>query len=141
MPLEHCIDNVLAQQNEFDVRNQRYWFARVPPFVGFRRGERTTAGGDGTCFVGFPNGSSPMARILVDGEFIDLLPDTKANRPTNQTFLSADRRIRLQVTQVGTETTCVPAEEKSCGDYTYASITLTTPSRKSSVKAARYVGS
>jgi hypothetical protein len=141
MSMEHCIDEALMHEDESDPRNQRYWFPRVPPLVGYNKGERTTAGGDGTCFVGFPLAASNSARVNVNGKLIDVTVDAHSTQGNVQIYRSRANRVILTVTKTSSETTCDPNLEKSCGDYTYATIKLQQAGRTTFVKGARYVGS
>jgi len=139
---EHCVDMALQVESEMDPRNQRYWYPRAPPFIGFKKGERLGAGGDGTCLIGFPKATVNAARVSIDGQVVDLAPDTLQSVPhSKQIYTSEDRSIRLVITETGTESTCERGGESCCGIYTYATISLTRSGKTVSVKAVRYVGS
>lgn len=127
---EYCED---AKADLFT--DQRYWFPRVPPYVGYAKGEQTSAGGDGTCYLGFPKAKSKAAVIMLNGEIIKVSPNKQGS-----TFKSADGNIEVQIKITGFESTCEPDADKCCGDYTYATITVIRGKIKASVKAAQYSG-
>lgn len=141
LPNEQCIDTILQARDELATENQRYWFARVPPYVGYKKGERTTAGGDGTCYLGFPNAKSKSAVILVDGQVVQIVPQSQATERTVTKYKSKDGLTSVEVKVTGRESTCVPDEGKCCGEYTYATIKVIQGKRSTSVRAARYEGS
>jgi hypothetical protein len=141
LPNEECIDLVLQLKEELATQNQRYWYARVPPYVGFRRGERLMAGGNGTCYLGFPNAQSDIAHASIDGKVVQLVPQVSAAPDGSNTYKSKDGSVTVDVKVTGQETTCVPNEDKCCGDYTYATISVSRGGRSTSVKAVRYGGS
>lgn len=120
--------------------DQRYWFPRIPPFVGYTKGERTTAGGDGTCYLGFPNESSKSAVMLIDNQIVKLNPIRSDKRKVIEAYSSKDSNIVVEVWVTGYASTCVPSEDKCCGDYTYAQIVVTKGGTSSSIRAARYTG-
>ena len=120
--------------------DQRYWFPRVPPFVGYSKGEETTAGGDGTCYLGFPKEKSKSAVMLVDGQIVKLTPVRSGKPKVIEAYASKDFSVLVEVQATGYASTCVPSEDRCCGDYTYAVITVMKGKEKSSVKAARYSG-
>jgi hypothetical protein len=120
--------------------DQRYWYPRVPPFVGYSKGERTIAGGDGNCYLGFPKENSKSAVVMVDGQIVTVAPIRSEKRRIVEAYASKDGSISIEVMVTGYSSTCVPGADKCCGDYTYATIKVTKGDRTSSVKAARYAG-
>lgn len=140
LPNKQCIDMVLQAKDEFASENQRYWFARVPPYVGVKNGEPLMAGGDGTCYVGFPKASSDSAVVIVNGRVINVIVQTPSKEEAVTTYKSKDGHTVVVVRVTGAESTCDPGGEKCCGDYTYATITVSQGNKSVSVKAARYEG-
>ena len=119
--------------------DQRYWYPRVPPYVGYAKGEPLSAGGGGDCYVGFP-GTGADAIVKVDGEQVELRP-RQTNPPRGrQQYTSADGRVRVDIVVTGVETTCEPGADNCCGDYTFARITVSMGGRSASVRAVRYQG-
>lgn len=131
-----CVDASL--QNDLADENQRYWFPRKPPFVGFSKGEKTTAGGDGTCYLGFPNASKSSGIIQINNVIIEVHPEGTATEG-RLTFKSkaGDTHVVVQVT--GSDSTC--SGDSCCGDYKYATLTVTHKGKTVRLKAANYQGS
>lgn len=119
--------------------NQRYWYPRVPPYVGFGKGERTTAGGDGTCYIGFPDTEKLKALIRIDGHIVELRP-TRYRANATSRFQSENGKTVVVIRVRGASSTCSPNDDKCCGGYTYADITVQQGKSSATVKAARYVG-
>lgn len=113
---------------------QGYWYRRHPPLVGYAKGERLGAGGDGTCVLGFPD----VANILVDGRQIALPKRTGKNGKI--TYESADRKTKVILVITSSETTCVPGEDKCCGDYTFGTLTVVRGSQKAVLYVVSYEG-
>lgn len=137
LPFEKCVDVLL--QNDQAEENQRYWFSRTPPYVGYLKGEKTTAGGDGTCYLGFPSAKKKSAHVLVDGSVIEVFP-VASSKKSISIFSSNDHSTIVEVFITGTESTCDAGAETCCGDYTYATITVKKNGTTQSVKAANYTG-
>lgn len=133
------IDNLRGEDcSYFDEQTETesisYW-RRYPPFVGFRKGEKLLAGGDGTCVLGFPKSKDGRALISVNGKKI-----TVFSVGDDSGFKSADGSTFVELKVTGTESTCVAGEDKCCGDYTYVTITVHLGGKKSQVRAATYSG-
>ena len=126
--------------NEYCSLNdsQDYWYRRVPPYVGYSKGERTTAGGDGTCVLGFPKGGDKSGYVLVSDKIIEVFPVTSKGK--DRVYSSKDRQTRVQISITGNETTCEPDADKCCGDYTYAKISVEHGGKNITVKAVSYSG-
>ena len=137
LPYEQCVDTSL--QNDQVGENQRFWFPRVPPYVGYSKGEQTAAGGDGTCYVGFPSGKKKSALVLVDGSIVEVFPTTSSQKKISR-YRSRDRTTTIEIRITGGDSTCEPNADKCCGDYTYATITVKKNGKTKSVKAATYSG-
>ena len=135
---ENCYDP--DPKVESSSENQRYWFPRVPPYVGYSKGERTTAGGDGTCYLGFPKVDSNSALVMVNEKIITVFPDVSNKQNGLTIFKSRDEKTVVELKVTGGASTCEPDADKCCGNYTYATITITNGSKKSSVMAAQYSG-
>ncbi len=130
----------LSSEHCGEVDDQRYWYPRVPPYVGFSKGERTTAGGDGTCYLGYPKAGSKSATIMVNGKLVRLIPTSSPRRKIVEAYRSSDNNLVVEVLVTGYDSTCTPGEDKCCGDYTYSQITVTQGDSTATVKAARYSG-
>ena len=137
LPYEKCVD--VLQPNDHAEENQRYWFSRVPPYVGYSKGEKTTAGGDGTCYLGFPSAKKKSAHVLAGNSVIEIFP-VKSSIKNVLLFSSKDHRTMIEIRITGYDSTCEPEAEKCCGDYTYATITLKNKGATQSVKAVNYRG-
>ena len=137
LPYEQCVD--VALQSDQAEENQRYWFSRVAPYVGYSKGEATTAGGDGTCYLGFPSTTKKSALVLVGGTVIEVFPIASSNKKVSK-YRSNDHFTIVEVRITGGDSTCEPDAEKCCGDYTYATITVKKNGATKSVKAANYTG-
>ena len=142
--LNHCYaDQTLANITHCLSRSAigLSWFARVPPYVGFKKGEQTTAGGDGRCYVGFPKARSNSALVVIHDQVIHVIVQPPGKQGAVTTYKSKDGHTLVLVSVTGSETTCAPREDKCCGDYTYATIKVFQGTRSASAKAARYEGS
>jgi hypothetical protein len=138
LPYEKCVDTSL--QDDLAEENQRFWFSRVPPYVGYSKGERTTAGGDGTCYVGFPRAKRKSALVVIDDSIVEVFPTAGSQKKMSR-YSSNDRNTIVEIHITGGDTTCEPNADKCCGDYTYATITVKKNGKTKSVKAANYSGS
>lgn len=136
LPFDKCTD---LTDDDFSEKNQRYWFARVPPYVGFSKGEETRAGGDETCYVGFPFANKESALVLVDGAMVEIFPVASVDKDAS-VFMSADHGITVEVRITGGESTCMPDSESCCGDFVYATITVMKNGAVKIMKAANYKG-
>ena len=137
LPYEYCVATSLKE--DLADENQRYWFARVPPYVGYAKGERTTAGGDGTCYLGFPYAKSSSGVIMIDKKIIRVSPTPSPKQKTTR-FRSKDGETIVHVQETGSETTCNPEGGSCCGTYIYATITVNHKGKTYRVKAANYGG-
>lgn len=134
---EHCTDP--SPGHEFSDENKRYWFPRVPPYVGYSKGERTTAGGDGTCYIGFPNVDRKSALVMVNGEIYTIHPDKSANSKVDK-YKTEDGVVQVEIRVTGGDSTCTPGADSCCGEYTYATLTVKMHGKSQSIKVANYVG-
>ena len=137
LPYESCVD--ISLQNDQADENQRYWFSRTPPYVGYAKGEKTTAGGDGTCYLGFPSAKKKSALVLVGGSVIEVFPAASVDKNVS-IFKSKDHNTIVEIRITGGDSTCEPSDDKCCGDYTYATISIKKNGISKSVKAANYSG-
>jgi len=137
LPRERCLD---VTADDLTPENQRYWYLRTPPYVGFAKGERTEAGGDGTCVVGFPRKGSTDAVALVNGAIVELA-EAASSPLKHATYRSADGKTLVSVRITGGESTCRPNADACCGDYTYATITIRSGGKSTTLRAASYSGS
>lgn len=112
---------------------QEYWYRRKPPLVGYRNGERLSAGGDGTCVLGFARG----AAIKVNGERVSL---TRYSENGKVIYESADGATRVVLEVTGQETTCAPEGESCCGDYTFATLSVFHGEQQTILYVVSYVG-
>ena len=135
---EYCTDHDQAQ--EFSSENQRYWYPRIPPYVGYSQGERTTAGGDGTCYLGYPKAESDSAVVMINSKIIEVTVTESTKGKAIELFKSKDGEVTIELTVIGNESTCVPDADTCCGDYTYATITVIQNNKKTTVNAAKYEG-
>ena len=131
LPIEQC------SQGE----DQRFWFPRMPPYVGYSNGEKTTAGGDGTCYLGFLKENDKSAVMLIDGQRVKLIPRKSRKPKVIAAYVSMDTRVAVEVRFVSEDTTCEPGVDKCCGTYTYALISVVKDGKTASVRAAGYSGS
>ena len=132
---KQCVDASL--ENDLAEENQRYWFPRKPPYIGFSKGEQTTAGGDGTCYLGFPSAKKSSAILLIENAIVEVLPVGKVNAKMLR-FQSRDRKTQVAVRITGTDSTCTG--DSCCGTYQYATITVTHQGKVARVRAANYQG-
>ena len=137
LPYEKCVD--VSPQNDQAEENQRYWFSRIPSYVWYSKGEKTTAGGDGTCYLGFPSATKKSALVLVNSTIIEVFPIAISNKKVSK-YRSSDHSTIVEVRISGGDSTCEPDAEKCCGDYTYATISVKKNGVTKSVKAANYTG-
>lgn len=95
LPFEKCVDVLL--QNDQAEENQRYWFSRTPPYVGYLKGEKTTAGGDGTCYLGFPSAKKKalLLKFSSRGLRAPVMPELKPVAVTTPMQPSRLRRMAL----------------------------------------------
>ena len=131
----YCID----KDSESEL-NQRFWFARIPPYIGYSKGERTTAGGDGTCYLGYPKEKSDVAVVKINGKIVEVTVTESTKGKATEEFRSKDGKIIIELTIIGNDSTCSPDSESCCGEYTYATITAIYDNKKSTVNAAKYEG-
>lgn len=135
---EACYD--AAPEADSTPENQRYWYKRHAPYLGYRGGEQLLAGGDGTCVVGFPGFADSTAQMLVNGQVVRLVPEGP-EIDGHQVFQASDQRLRVEIEVTGTETTCEPQGESCCGDYIFATITVSNANESVAIMAVRYSGS
>ncbi|MDO5687450.1 MAG: hypothetical protein Q4G42_08770 [Neisseria sp.] len=137
LPYEKCIDTSL--QDDFAQENQRFWFPRNLPYIGYTDGEQTPAGGDGSCYLGFPNAHKESALVFVDDAMVEVFPMTHSQQNVSQ-YRSGDRSIIVEIRITGQDTSCGSDVETCCGEYTYATITVKKNGKTKSVTAANYNG-
>ena len=135
---DDCYDNSI--EDVFIPENQRYWYKRNAPYLGYKHGEELLAGGDGTCIIGFPKISEETALISINGKKIKLFPEP-SNNISSQKLSSKNGALQIEVVETGGDTTCEPQGEKCCGDYTYATIIVSTQKKTIKIKAVNYSGS
>ncbi len=117
-----------------ELCGESYWYRRQLPLVGYKNGEQLVAGGDGTCVLRV----SEAARILVNGKQVVLPRRTERNGKI--IYESADRKTRISLVTTDIETTCVPDEDKCCGDYTFGTLTVVSGSQKAILYVVSYEG-
>jgi hypothetical protein len=137
------IDNLEGEDCSFvDEQSQNetigYW-RRHPPFVGYHKGEKLLAGGDGTCVLGFPKSKDHRALISMNGKKVAVYPVGDALTSATR-FKSRDGLIQVELKMTGTESTCAPNADMCCGDYTFVTISVSLAGQKSFVRAVTYAG-
>lgn len=128
-----------TQNEDPGLGGQRYWYDRIPPFVGFSNGEQTHAGGDGTCIIGFPDPDKTSALISVNENKTPLILVTTENNSLMK-YESADHTIKVEIHITGSDSTCSDDIGGCCGIYTYALIKVFYLNEVVEINAARYVG-
>ena len=126
----------------FDEKTQSdsvSYYRRQPPFVGYLKGERLLAGGDGTGVLGLSKSSDSRRLTLIDGEKVPVYLAERGDGK-GEVFVSRERTLKIERVVTGTESTCEPDADKCCGEYTYATLVVTKGKRKASVRVVSYAG-
>lgn len=140
-PTENAKPVIGAHSDCFNLDDQHpYWYPRVPPLVGYAKGERTSAGGDGTCILGFSLDGSKSAVMRIDGKTVHLKPVRSNKAKVIESYASKGNTLTVEVKVTGYASTCVPGEDKCCGDYTYAVISVSRNGLTAKAHVARYSG-
>jgi hypothetical protein len=133
-PAASSVGDLESPYCEGEFSSQEFWYRREGPLVGYAGGERLLAGGSGTCVLGFAKGP----HIVVAGEVLSLVP-AKSDR-NGEFFTSRNGKVRVRIQETGRDSSCVLGEDKCCGEYTYAKLTVSIGSRKETIPVARYEG-
>lgn len=131
---ESIVGDLDASYCEGEFSSQEFWYRRDPPLLGYGRGEALLAGGVGSCVVGFAKGP----HIALNGRALSLV-HRKARR-SGEVLTSSDGNVRVYIRETGHDSSCVAGEDKCCGEYTYATVTVHSGGHKETIHVVRYEG-
>lgn len=123
LPYESCLD--ASVNDDMVERNQRYWYP----------GSSRAVGGEGGCYLGFPSARDAWAEILINDDIVRVFPSSSYGR-----YRSKDGRTLVEIRVTKSGTTCVPNDDKCCGDYLRGTLTVKSMGKSARVRVANYVG-
>ena len=141
LPESGCYDGQAEVQNKPNATeaNQRYWYLRTPPFVGYSKGEQTHAGDTTQCVVGYQKHNQKTAVIMLNKKLIEIYP-VKISSVKSQVFHSKNNKLTVEILETGKESTCAPDGESCCGQYTYATAIIRYAGKTKRLNVVKYEG-
>ena len=136
-----CYDDQAEVQNKPNATeaNQRYWYLRTPPLVGYSKGEQTHAGDTTRCVIGLPKYNKQTAVMMINKKLIEIYP-AKTSSIKSQTFHSKDNKLIVEVLEIGGDSTCAPDGGSCCGQYTYATAIVRYAGKIKRLNVVKYEG-
>jgi hypothetical protein len=141
LPESRCYDDQAEVQNQPNATeaNQRYWYLRTPPYVGYSKGEQTHAGDVTQCVVGYPKYNQKTVVIMLNKKMIEIYP-AKISSVKSQVFYSKNNKFIVEILETGKESTCAPDGESCCGQYTYATAIIRYAVKTKRLNVVKYEG-